>query len=127
MHYKVWDAPAIEGFRSGALSRQQRAFIEGLLRMLDPRAYQSEHVSTANSALLALVRVHHALEGNVSTERQPETRLLKRLAAPARANMDAASLVSGTAPVCSRSRSKTGGIGDDASAGTVFHSDRGPS
>ena len=34
---------------------------------------------------------------------------------------------SGTAPGCSRSWSKAGGIGDDASAGTVFHSDHGAS
>ncbi|MEU1480041.1 hypothetical protein [Streptomyces sp. NPDC005760] len=55
-------------------------------------------MSAVNSAMLALIRVHHALEGNVSTEGQPETRLLKRLIAPARANMDTASLVFGAVP-----------------------------
>ncbi|WP_257133512.1 hypothetical protein [Streptomyces sp. f51] len=98
MHYRVWDAHAVEGFGAVALSRQQRAFVEGLLRMLDPRAFPSEHVSAVNSALLALIRVHHALEGNVSAERQPLTGLLKLLTATARANMDASSLVFGAVP-----------------------------
>lgn len=55
-------------------------------------------MSAVNSALPALIRVHHALEGNVSAERQPVTGLLKRLTAPVRANMDAASLVFGVVP-----------------------------
>ncbi|MFE7760124.1 hypothetical protein [Streptomyces sp. NPDC057438] len=66
--------------------------------MLDPRAYPTEHVSAVNSSLLTLIRVHHALEGNVSAERQPLNRLLKRLTVPARVNMDTASLVFATAP-----------------------------
>ncbi|MBP5921184.1 MULTISPECIES: hypothetical protein [Streptomyces] len=98
MHYKVWDAHAVEAFGAAPLTRQQRAFLEGLLRMLDPRAYATEHVSAVNSALLTLIRVHHALEGNVSAERQPVTRLLKRLTAPARVNMDTASLVFAAVP-----------------------------
>lgn len=69
MHHKVWDAYAVEAFGAAPLTRQQRAFLEGLLRMLDPRAYATEHVSAVNSALLALIRVHHALEGNVTAER----------------------------------------------------------
>ena len=58
------------------LTHRQRTLIESLLRSLEDGTYLSEHVSTANSVVLALTRAHHALDGHVRVN-QPKIGLTR--------------------------------------------------
>ncbi|MFJ4732513.1 hypothetical protein ACIP6V_09515 [Streptomyces sp. NPDC088770] len=77
MRYSVWDKEIRDNFDRRQLSHQQRSFLEGLLLCLEPGAYLSEHVSTANSTVVALTRAHQALDGHAAGG-QPQLGLLKR-------------------------------------------------
>ncbi len=48
----------------GGLDQRQQAIVEGLFRAIEPGTYLSEHVGGLSSAVLALVRAHHVLDGN---------------------------------------------------------------
>lgn len=67
MRYKVWESRALYTYSRASLSRQQRAFVEGLLRSLEVGTYLSEHVASASSAVLALTRAHHVLDEHART------------------------------------------------------------
>jgi hypothetical protein len=67
VRFKVWDYTALHIYDRAGLGRQQRAFIEGLLRSLEAGTYLSEHVASAGSAVLALTRAHHALDEHART------------------------------------------------------------
>jgi hypothetical protein len=67
VRYKVWESRALYTYDRAGLSRQQRAFIEGLLRSLEAGTYLSEHVASASSAVLALTRAHHVLDEHSRT------------------------------------------------------------
>lgn len=77
MRYSVWDTEIRSNFDRRQLTHQQRSFLEGLLLCLEPGAYLSEHVSTANSTVVALTRAHQALDGHAAGG-QPQLGLLKR-------------------------------------------------
>ncbi|MFJ8062543.1 hypothetical protein [Streptomyces sp. NPDC096142] len=77
MRYSVWDKEIRSNFDRRQLTRQQRSFLEGLLLCLEPGAYLSDHVSTANSTVVALTRAHQALAGHAAGG-QPKLGLLNR-------------------------------------------------
>lgn len=77
VRYSVWDKQIRDNFDRRQLPHQQRSLLEGLLRCLEPGAYLSEHVSTANSTVVALTRAHQAPDGHAAGG-QPQLGLLKR-------------------------------------------------
>lgn len=111
-------------FRRQAPLREQRigfyskVFQDGGLRVSDPLADRQQEGSPASTA--------QAVSASTTTRacRMPRGSRGSGTS-PRRSSRPGSS--SGAASGCWRSRSKTGGIGDDASAGTVFHSDHGAS
>lgn len=88
MTYTVWDPHTVKALTRAGLARQQRSMLEGLLRLLSPKAYLSDHVSCANSAYLAVTRAQEALLGNAVG--QPRLSLTRSLVATSLASVIAA-------------------------------------
>ena len=80
------------------LTRQRRAFIEGLLRSLEAGTYLSEHVAGASSAVLALTRAHDALDGHINVN-QPQIRLTRTVLSQALSDVASGVAAYSTTPV----------------------------
>ncbi|MCG8926208.1 hypothetical protein [Lentzea sp. CC55] len=89
MRYQYLDARLRQAFDDAGLDRGQRAFLQGVLRALDPDAHLGEHVAGLNSAFLAVTRAKTALESHAA-EDQPRWNLLRRVITTSLACMDAA-------------------------------------
>ena len=89
VRYQYLDARLRQAFDDAGLDRGQRAFLQGVLRALDPDAHLGEHVAGLNSAFLAVTRAKTALESH-ATEDQPRWNLLRRVITSSLACMDAA-------------------------------------
>jgi hypothetical protein len=82
VRYTVWAPNALDALDRAGFTQQQRAFVDGLLRALEPGTYLTEHVVGANSAVLALIRAYHALDGHVR-QNQPRWELTTTVLAQA--------------------------------------------
>lgn len=89
VRYQYLDARLRQAFDDAGLDRGQRAFLQGVLRALDPDAHLGEHVAGLNSAFLAVTRAKTALESHAA-EDQPRWNLLRRVITTSLACMDAA-------------------------------------